>query len=479
MTEPGSAPATRPEPPRARRPRVALLVEDDALFRESLALLVRREGFEVREASSLAEARERLQETPVDVVFVDLGLPDGHGLELLGGEQPADERPEIVVITGKATVDSAVDALRQGVLDYLSKPVDRHRLRATLAHVERTRDLRSEVGGLRDELRDLGRFGPLVGRSAPMMRVFDLIERVARTRATVLVLGESGVGKEVVAETVHRTSTRGHERFLAVNCGAVAPNVIESELFGHEKGSFTGADRVRRGYFEEASGGTLFLDEITEMSVELQVKLLRVLETSNVMRVGGTEAIPIDVRLIAASNQDPEQAVRDGRLREDLYYRLNVFPILIPPLRERVDDIEPLAVHFLALYNQREGTDKHWAPEALRRLRGHAWSGNVRELRNVVDRAAILAEDVIRDPALPAGDAPALRPTSEGGPSITLSLGETLEEVERRMILATMQLTEGDKKETARRLGISLKTLYNRLNVYEAAGRLDTSKPAG
>jgi DNA-binding NtrC family response regulator len=309
-----------------------------------------------------------------------------------------------------------------------------------------------------------------------MTRLFDLIERVAPTRVAVLVLGESGVGKELVAETLHRMSARARERFLAVNCGAVAPNVIESELFGHEKGSFTGADKVRRGYFEEASGGTLFLDEITEMSAELQVKLLRVLETGNVMRVGGSEAIPVDVRLIAASNRDPDQAVREGKLREDLYYRLNVFPILIPPLRERPEDIEPLAGHFLALFNEREGTEKRWSPDALRKLRSYAWPGNVRELRNVVDRAAILSEDVIYDTPLPQ-NAPPSAAAPEAGPNLTISLSDRLDEIERRVILATLRLTEGDKKETARRLGISLKTLYNRLNVYEAAGRMEPVKP--
>jgi DNA-binding NtrC family response regulator len=465
-----------PRPSTDGRPRrVALLVDDDSDFRESLAVLVGRENFDVRQASSLAEARDHLKE-PVDVVFVDLGLPDGRGLDLLEGEPAGEARPEMVVITGNVTAESAVAALRQGVLDYLSKPVDRNRLRATLVHVERTRNLRSEVGELRDELRELGHFGLLVGRSAPMTRLFDLIERVAPTRVAVLVLGESGVGKELVAETLHRMSARARERFLAVNCGAVAPNVIESELFGHEKGSFTGADKVRRGYFEEASGGTLFLDEITEMSAELQVKLLRVLETGNVMRVGGSEAIPVDVRLIAASNRDPDQAVREGKLREDLYYRLNVFPILIPPLRERPEDIEPLAGHFLALFNEREGTEKRWSPDALRKLRSYAWPGNVRELRNVVDRAAILSEDVIYDTPLPQ-NAPPSAAAPEAGPNLTISLSDRLDEIERRVILATLRLTEGDKKETARRLGISLKTLYNRLNVYEAAGRMEPVKP--
>ena len=454
-------------------PRVALLVEDDADFRQSLAVLIGREGFETREAATLAEARAMLAASTVDIVFADLGLPDGNGLELLDAGPSAPSRPDVVVITGNASVESVVTAMRQGALDFLGKPVDRSRLRAILANAERTRALRSEVDELRDELRELGRFGPLVGRSSVMQTMFDLIEKVAPTQVSVMILGESGAGKELVAETVHRMSPRARGRFLAINCGAVAPNVIESELFGHEKGSFTGADRARRGYFEEASGGTLFLDEITEMSAELQVKLLRVLETGAIMRVGASESIAVDVRLVAATNREPEKAIRDGKLREDLFYRLNVFPIMVPPLRDRPEDLELLASHFLEAYNEREGAKKQWSPQALRALRAYAWPGNVRELRNVVERAAIMAADVIRDPGIPQTGAPLVVDASNGAESIVVALGEPLVEVERRLIIATLRQTGGDKKETARRLGISLKTLYNRINVYEAAGKME------
>ncbi len=467
--EPGPGAPEDAAPP---SPRVALIVDDDPIFRESLALLVRREGFEAEEAGTLAEARARLAKRPIDVVFVDLALPDGHGLDLLAPETDPLEATDVVVITGNATLDAAVSALRQGVLDFLTKPVDRPRLRAILANVLRTRALRSERDALRSELRDLGHFGRLVGRSPAMQRVYDLIARVAPTRATVLLIGESGTGKEIVAETVHRMSPRATERFLAINCGAMAPNVIESELFGHERGSFTGAERSRRGYFEEASGGTLFLDEITEMPAEAQVKLLRVLETGELLRVGASEPTGVDVRLVAATNREPGAAVREGRLREDLYYRLNVFPIALPPLRERGDDIDLLATHFLAEYDAREGATHRWSPEALRRLRTRPWPGNVRELRNVVERAAILAEEVITDVGEPAAEPPT--GPARDTPLLTVPLGEPFAEVERRLILATLRLLDGDKKETARRLGISLKTLYNRLNVYEAAGRLET-----
>jgi DNA-binding NtrC family response regulator len=452
----------------------ALVVDDDEAFRESLAALVSREGHHVRQGSTLAQGRKLLLDAPADVLLVDLVLPDGRGIELLNDEQVAERsaalgRPEVVVITGNATVESAVEALREGALDYLTKPVDRARLQTILTNIARTRELKGEVDSLRGELRKLGRFGRMVGRSGAMQEVYDLICKVAPTQASVFITGESGTGKELVAETIHLLSKRRQRPFLAVNCGAIAKNLIESELFGHEKGSFTGADRSRRGYFEQSNGGTLFLDEVTEMPPELQVKLLRVLETGSMLRVGTSEVVSVDVRVISASNQDTTRTVKDGSLREDLFYRLNVFPIRLPPLRERGDDILLLADHFLGAVNGREGTAKHWSPEARERLRVLSWPGNVRELKNVVERAAILAESSIGPDLLPAADAAPV--ATPGGAVLQVRIGSSLEEVERRVILATLQQLGGDKRKTAETLGISLKTIYNRLNVYEAAGR--------
>jgi two-component system response regulator AtoC len=305
-----------------------------------------------------------------------------------------------------------------------------------------------------------------------MRTVYDLSSRVAPTDASVLLAGESGTGKELAAETIHHLSRRRDQLFLALNCGAIAKSLIESELFGHEKGSFTGADRSRRGHFEQAQGGTLFLDEITEMPIELQVKLLRVLETMMIVRVGSSSPIPVDVRIIASTNRDPFKAVQEGTLREDLYYRLNVFPIMLPPLRDRGDDIELLAEYFLSEVNAREKTEKFWRPEALQKMRGYSWPGNVRELRNTIERAAIMADDGIGADVLPGRSVVEGTPPPSSGPMIRISVGSSLEDVERRLILATLHEFKGDKKQTAETLGISLKTLYNRLNIYEAVNRV-------
>jgi len=443
-----------------------LIVEDDEDFRASVASLVSRDGYRTREAGTLARAREALAEAAADVVLLDLRLPDGNGLDLLSDEG-VSERTEFVVMTGDTAVASAIAALREGALDYLPKPVDRARLQTILTNVARTRGLKHEVHALRGELRGLGRFGPMVGRSKAMQQVYDLITRVAPTESTVFVTGESGTGKELVAETVHRLSGRRDEAFLTLNCGAMTASLIESELFGHEKGSFTGADRLRRGYFEEASGGTLFLDEVTEMPIELQVKLLRVLETGVITRVGATAPTTVDVRVVAASNRDPNQAVGEGALRADLLYRLNVFPIHLPPLRERGEDVELLAGFFLDGVNAREGTSKRLSDLALRRLHELRWPGNVRELKNVIERAAILADSTIGPEMLPEPDPN--RVVTAPDSTLQVRVGSAIADVERRLILATLHELEGDKKRAAQVLGISLKTLYNRLNVYEAA----------
>ena len=451
----------------------ALIIDDDPDVVEWLQEVARMEGFSVARAQSLRDARIELGRQRPDVLLTDLALPDGEGIELLR-ELEKPEATEVIVITGHATVDSAVAALRAGASDYLIKPADLERVQAVLRHAKKTSALQHEIGELRDELRRLGRFGRILGSSQRMQVLYDQLTRVAPTSATVMLIGESGTGKELAAQTTHELSRRRASAFLPLNCGAVAPQLIESELFGHERGSFTGADRQHKGFFERANGGTIFLDEITEMPMELQVKLLRVLETGTVNRVGGTQPIASDVRVICATNREPERAVSDGKLREDLYHRLNVFPIRLPPLRDRETDIEQLAQFFLDELNRAEGTHKTFSRDALVRLYQYGWPGNVRELRNYVQRAFIMADDVI-DCDITLTDAP---PKPDDGTTITIRVGTPLEEVERRVTMATLAYCGHVKRKAAEILGVSLKTLYNRLETYngrDAGGRSPSS----
>ena len=440
----------------------ALIVDDDPGFLEGLTELVKREGFVVSSAASLKQAREQMAANPPDILLVDLNLPDGTGLDLVEGLEP-EFVPEVVLITGSASVETAVESLRRGVADYLTKPVDFGRVKMALANVSRALEMRGEITTLRSELRKLGRFGPMVGSSPAMQKVYDLIARVAATDACVLISGETGTGKELVAETIHRLSRRSRQPFLPMNCGALSAHLIESELFGHERGSFTGAEKMHKGYFERAHGGTLFLDEVTE-ATDIQVRLLRALETSTITRVGGTEPVKVDVRVVAATSRRVDEAVAAGKLREDLFYRLNVFPIQLPPLRERGDDIELLADHVLAELNREAGTAKHFTRPCLDRLHRHSWPGNVRELQNVIRRAFILAEGDVGVDSLPLEVNEELSATS-----LVTRVGTPIAEVEKRLILATLEHCDGDKKKAADVLKISLKTLYNRLNEYKPA----------
>ncbi|HTE07065.1 MAG TPA: sigma-54 dependent transcriptional regulator [Planctomycetota bacterium] len=445
---------------------LALLVDDDPAFLGSLELLVAREGFECRTAEGLADARRELERAVPDVLLIDLNLPEGDGLEF-ARTHGLLETTEVIVVTGEASVESAVQALLQGASDYLRKPLDAARLTSCLRGVSRTRALKRQVRTLNGQLRGLGRFGAMVGRSPEMRRVFDLVQRVAPTDASVLIYGESGVGKELVAQAIHDLSPRSRMKFLPVNCGAIPANLIESELFGHERGSFTGADRRRDGIFERARGGTLLLDEITEMPLELQVKLLRVLENRTYTRVGGQEVLDADVRVIAASNREPRKAVTDGALREDLYYRLNVVPLVVPPLRERGEDVLLLAQHFLEQLNAEHQAHKSWSQEALRWLEQQPWRGNVRELKNATSRAWILGESRLGVEHLASAAAPSHAGSSPA--RLEMKVGSTISDVERMLIEATLDHFHGDKSRTAEALGISVKTLYNRLSVYSAS----------
>ena len=370
-----------------------LIVEDDLATRKGLEESIRDLGGETRSVGTVKEASKAIEEFDPRLLIVDIHLPDGDGLDILRSARETDPDREGIVITGQGSIDNAIEALRAGAADYLLKPLRPAQLEVVFNRLADRRRLESEVETLRAELQETGRLGDLVGRSPVMTTIFDVIRRVAKSNAPVLITGASGTGKEVAARTIHRLSRRAAKPFVAFNCGAISTTLIESELFGHERGSFTGADKRRVGYFEEAAGGTLFLDEITEMGSELQVKLLRVLEDRTLRRVGGSQELKVDVRLVSATNRDPHEAIRAKKLREDLFYRLNVFPLALPTLDQRRDDIPLLAEHFRKLIEEQERAGvSGWEPMALEILQGYEWPGNVRELRNVVHRAYVMTE---------------------------------------------------------------------------------------
>jgi DNA-binding NtrC family response regulator len=388
-----------------------LIVEDDLSTRKGLEESIKDLGGDPHSVGTAKEAAKALGEIDPRILIVDIHLPDGDGIEILRLARESDPDREGIVITGQGSIDNAIEALRAGAFDYLLKPLRPAQLEVVFNRLADRRRLETEVETLRAELQETGRLGDLVGRSEVMSGIFDVIRRVARSNAPVLITGASGSGKEVAARTIHRLSRRAGKPFVAFNCGAISPTLIESELFGHERGSFTGAEKRRVGYFEEAMGGTLFLDEITEMGAELQVKLLRVLEDKTLRRVGGSQELKVDVRLISATNRDPKEAIHERKLREDLYYRLNVFPLSLPKLSERSDDIPLLAEHFRKLIEEQERAGiTGWEPKALEYLQSYAWPGNVRELRNVVHRAYVMTEGKTIRPEVVEGLLPRAEP---------------------------------------------------------------------
>jgi two-component system response regulator AtoC len=459
----------------------ALLVDDNASTITALSAIVADEGFSVATAETIERAQSELSKQPPDVILADLNLPDGSGMALLD-QLAGVAGPAVVLITGHASLDTAIEALRRGVTDYLVKPVDIQRLREILGDIRKTSGLASEIRELRSSQRATGRFGSIIGASEGIQRASELIARIAPSSASVLISGESGTGKDVVAKTIHDLSRRRLGPYIPVNCSAISPTLIESELFGHERGSFTGADKRHRGYFERASRGTLFLDEITEMPLELQARLLRVLETGSFVRVGGEEPLSVDVRIIAASNRSVLDAIEKGKLREDLYYRLKVFHLSLPALRDRLDDVPLLAQWFLDEFAKVEGRRKTFTADAIDMLRGYSWPGNVRELRNVVHSAYILSADTIDSEALPAeirfpkAAASAPPPSASATPAqsapelqrdvISIKVGTSIADAERQLIMATLEHCAGNKSRAADMLGVSLKTLYNRLSSY-------------
>jgi DNA-binding NtrC family response regulator len=455
-----------------------LVIDDETGSRESMAIAIEKAGHPVRTFDDAREALDFLAENDgVRLAICDLRMPGTDGLAFLAEVRQQSYDLGVILVTAFGSIESAVEAMRVGADDYLTKPVDLYELRKRVTNLLENRRLKEEVSELRQMLDKRYGFESIVGQSAPMEHLFEQMRLVAPTRSNVLIVGQSGTGKELVANALHRASPRRDERFLAINCGAIPPDILESELFGHERGSFTGAVARKIGKFELAHKGTLFLDEISELYPELQVKLLRVLEDRRIMRVGGHDNIPVDFRLIAATNRDLEKEIADGRFREDLYYRLKVVTLGIPPLRERQADIPLLVDYYLAQFCQEHGKPmKRVLPEVLELLRGYPWPGNVRELRNVLESMVIFHqgdEVQARDlpPELRGGAERVLAPAATASSSAAMPAApRTMEEIERQAILAMLDRTGGRRAEAAQALGIGLRTLQRKLKDYKAQG---------
>jgi len=440
-----------------------LVVEDDAAARVGFQQLLQGWGFAVEAACDGEDALRKVPDFRPDIVLTDLVMPKLDGLGLLRALQQEGDGVTTVILTAQGTVDTAVEALKQGAYDYLSKPVDFQRLRVILDKIIERQETLREVKALRRQLREHGSFGRMIGGSQAMQVVYRVIEQAAPTNASVLISGDSGTGKELVAQTIHRLSPRASAPWVPINCAAIPEALLESELFGHERGAFTGAVERQAGCFELAHRGTLFLDEIAEMAPAMQVKLLRVLQERSFRRLGGRVEQSVDIRVIAATNADPAAAVDAGRLREDLYYRLNVIAIRLPPLRERMEDLPILVDSFVREFSDLHGKSAVGVSSAVRRaLEAYAWPGNVRELRNVIERATIMAPGrLVEAEDLPPLGRPAPPPAQAGG---ELQPGMTVDEAERRLIVLTLEHTGNNKTRAAELLGISLKTLHNKLN---------------
>ncbi len=443
-----------------------LVTEDEESSRKGLKELLVNWGYEVQVAADGEEALEKASTFLPDVVISDVIMPKLDGLGLLKALQAQLPFVTVILLTGHGTIETAVSAMKEGAYDYLTKPLDVPRLRLLVEKaLEKGQALR-DVALMRRRVQDLWGTGGLVGKSKAMQEVYRLIDLAAPTAAPVLIAGESGTGKELVARSLHNLSPRGKGPFVAVNCSAIPETLLESEIFGHEKGAFTGASERRAGCFELAHGGTLFLDEIAEMAPATQAKFLRILQEGLVRRLGGKTEMQVDVRVVAATNKDPLKAMQDGTFREDLYYRLNVLTITLPPLRERREDIPLLIQAFLEEFNAKYQRRIRAVDEAAQQLLlGHAWPGNVRELRNTLERAVITSEgELITRAHLPPSFAG--QPRIESPDAITLSVGATVEAAEKALILKTLAAVDNNKTRAAEVLGISLKTLHNKLHRY-------------
>src|SRR5437588_1059302 len=446
-----------------------LIVEDEENERTGLAELVSSWGYTAETARDGQEGHEKVLAWSPSIVITDLKMPRMGGMELLEKISGDSNTIAVIVVTAQGTIDSAVQAMRIGAYDYVTKPIDTSRLRAILQNASALLDTRVELEVTRRKLRDAGSLGSLVGPSKKMQEIFRLTEMVAPSTASVLITGASGTGKELVARTIHELSPRRPKPFVAINCAAIPETLIESEIFGHEKGAFTGALERRTGCFELAEGGTLLLDEIGGMPIATQSKLLRVLEDHKIRRLGSKVETPVDVRVLAATNKVPDQAVADGYLRQDLYYRLNVFTIHMPSLREHKEDLPELVQRLLQEMNAKHGRKVATVSEAVvNAFNNYSWPGNVRELRNSLERAVIVCDSSAIEPRhLPPGFGQVTaRVAAQDANAVRLGVGTTVEEAERLLILKTLESTSNNKTRAAEILGISLKTLHNKLKEY-------------
>ncbi len=446
-------------------PGVVLVVDDEPGILKSLQKIFQREGFEVVTAVDGTDGLDILRRQRVSVLLTDLMMPKTSGMDLLRAAKTVSPETEVVLMTAYGTVEAAVGAMKEGAYDFVTKPLKRAHVVRIVKNALEKQSLVIENRALRAQLAE-NRRRAIIGTSLAWRRTMDITMQAAVSEATVLLLGESGTGKELLARAIHENSSRSAGPFVAINCAAIPESILEAELFGYEKGAFTGASSRRQGRFEAAHGGTLFLDELGEIPPHVQVKLLRVLQESEIERLGGSgRSHPIDIRLVAATNIDLAVAVREGRFREDLYYRLNVVPLLIPPLRDRPDDVPLLVQHFLQIYSSKNGKQIHGcSKEALEFLASYSWPGNVRELENAIERAVVLT----RNPVVEANDLPHEVRSAVGGrsvasPGLTFEIGTPLADIEMRVIRETLRHTQGDKRLAAKLLGIATRTIYRRL----------------
>ena len=444
-----------------------LIVEDDRANQESLEKIFQREGYRIFTAPDGPTALAMLRREPVQLVLTDLMMPGMSGVELLKAAKAVVPEVEVILMTAYGTVETAVEAMKEGAYDFVTKPLKRALLLKVVRRALEKQQLFFENRSLRAQLVNAQRPRSIVGTSPAWKRTMEMVYQAAPSQATVLIQGESGTGKELIAKAIHQASLRAQTPFVAFNCAAFPDALIESELFGYERGAFTGAQGRRQGRFEMAHGGTIFLDEVGEMNPQSQVKLLRVLQEGEFERLGSSQPIPVDVRVVAATNRNLKEEVRAGRFREDLFYRLNVIAIALPSLRERSEDIPLLALHFLQAYCVRNNRGAmRLSREAMERLCAYAWPGNVRELENTIERCVVMT----RGDEITAADLPA--PIHEGGGSgrfLTIAIGTPMEEIERRVLAETLRHTRGDKAMAAQLLGISIRTIYRKLDLIEPA----------